>query len=87
MAIWEWNATEHGVRRADSYIAFLELELWKVAENPAIGLSIEEYPGLPRHLAKRRSRGHGHIIFYRMTDAAIEVIHLFHSAQDWNTKL
>ncbi|MEQ1934287.1 MAG: type II toxin-antitoxin system RelE/ParE family toxin [Fimbriimonadaceae bacterium] len=83
IAIWHWNATTYGERRADKYISFLESEIQRIASQPTIGTLVPEVPGLRRHLAKRRARGHGHIIFYRIVDEQLQVIHIFHTAQDW----
>ena len=87
IAIWEWNAVEHGIRRADSYIAFLERKIVELSEKPALGQPVTEYPGVLRRLAKRRSRSHGHIIFYRVAGARLEVLHIYHTAQDWQSKI
>jgi plasmid stabilization system protein ParE len=35
----------------------------------------------------RRKRGHGHIAVYRVDEDAVRVLHIFHTAQDWQTKL
>ncbi len=87
IAVWQWNAVEYGERRADSYIAFLESEIEKLARSPGLGVAVEEFPGLWRRLAKRRSRGHGHIVFYRVVESRLEIIHIYHTAQDWQSKL
>jgi len=87
IAIWQWNATKYGERRADSYMGFLESEIVRLAGSPHLGLVVPEFPGLRRRLVKRRSRGHGHIVFYRVEGPRLEVIHIFHTAQDWQSKL
>ncbi len=87
VAIWQYNATEFGERRADSYIGFLESEIERLAHSPSLGPIVPEFPGLRRRLAKRRSWGHGHIIFYRVKESRLEIIHIYHTAQDWQSKL
>jgi len=59
----------------------------RLAGSPHLGLVVPEFPGLRRRLVKRRSRGHGHIVFYRVEGFRLEVIHIFHTAQDWQSKL
>jgi plasmid stabilization system protein ParE len=85
LAVWLWNASEYGERRADGYIAYLEANLGKLAASPSLGVPIPEYPGLRRSLVKRRSRGH--IVFYRVTENRLEILHIYHIAQDWQHKL
>lgn len=85
IAIWHWNATTWGVRRADSYMAFLEAEIMRLASNLELGIAVEEFPGLRRRVIKKRSRGHGHLVFYRATDSHLEVVHIYHTAQDWQS--
>ena len=87
VAIWQWNAETYGERRADAYMSFLEAEIVRLATSPGLGPNVPEFPGLRRRLVKRRSRSHGHIVFYRAVDRRLEVIHIFHTAQDWQSKL
>ena len=87
IAIWQWNAEVYGEVRADSYLAFLESEIERLSRSPNLGATIADYPGLRRRLMKRRSRGHGHIVFYRVKESRLEVIHIYHTAQDWQTKI
>jgi plasmid stabilization system protein ParE len=87
IAIWQWNASEYGERRAGSYMGFLEAEIARLARSPSLGLAVPEFPRLRRRLVKRRSRGHGHIVFYRVQGSHLVVVHIFHTAQDWQSKL
>jgi plasmid stabilization system protein ParE len=87
IAIWQWNETEYGESRADSYMAFLEKEIVRLSHSPRLGVDVPEYRGLRRRLVKRRSRGHGHIVFYRVQESHLVVVHIFHTAQDWQSKL
>lgn len=87
LAIWHWNALQYGETRADAYIRFLEAEIDKLAQSPKIGIEVPEFPGVRGRLSKRRSRGHGHIVFYRVAETRLEIIHIAHTAQDWTTTL
>ena len=87
IAIWHWNATTRGVRRADSYMAFLEAEIMRLASNPELGIGVEEFPGLRRRVVKKRTRGYGHVVLYRVTGSHLEVVHVYHTAQDWQSGL
>lgn len=87
LGIWHWNALEYGEKRADSYVEFLLEAVQKLAASPQIGPEVSDYPGLRRYLVKRRSRGHGHLVFYRVAGSRLEVIHIYHTAQDWQGRL
>lgn len=87
VGIWHWNAAEYGESRADRYVEFLLNTIERLGAEPLMGAEVSEYPGLRRFLAKRRAKGHGHIVFYRIVEERLEVIHLFHTAQDWRNRL
>ena len=36
---------------------------------------------------RRKPKRHGHIVVYRFDDTRIDVLHVFHTAQDWQTIL
>lgn len=57
----------------------------QLARNPELGVAVEEFSGLRRRVIKKRSRGHGHIVFYRVTGTQLEVVHVYHTAQDWQS--
>jgi plasmid stabilization system protein ParE len=83
-AIWAWNAHRYGVSRANTYLQFVLSEIEKLAETPTLGRDVAEYEGLLRFLIKKRSRGHGHIVFFRVIEDRLEVAHVYHTAQDWS---
>lgn len=83
IGIWHWNASKNGEARADAYVDFLLASLDRLAMNPSLGKAVPEYEGLRRYLVKKRSRSHGHIVFYRHDADKLEVIHFYHTAQDW----
>lgn len=83
IGIWEWNATQYGVARADAYVAFLDDQISLISKSPDVGLEVSEFPGVRRYLAKKQSRGHGHIIFYETSEHELRIITILHTAQDW----
>lgn len=87
LAIWDWNAVKYGVRRADRYLAFIEAEITQLAGSPETGPFVEGFPRLRKHLAKRKTRGHGHIIFYETRGDQLVIITILHSAQDWSSRI
>ena len=87
VSIWQWSAEHHGERTATSYAKFLLDEVERIATSPLIGVRVSGVTGVFRFLAKRRSRGYGHIVFYAVRGEALYVLALFHSAQDWQSKI
>lgn len=85
--IWHWSAEEYGEKRADSYVQFLLEQVRPLSDSPQLGSSVEEFPGLRRIVARRKASGHGHIIVYREKGGNLEVIHIYHTAQDWRNRL
>jgi plasmid stabilization system protein ParE len=51
------------------------------------GKVLELRPDLRYFVIRRRSTGHGHVVVYRFDAQQVEVLHVFHTAQDWQTKL
>ena len=78
--IWLWNADRYGEHHADQYIAFLVNRAAQVRESTSRPL---ERSGLRYAVIKRRSSGHGHIVVFRTDWKQLEVLHFFHTAQDW----
>jgi plasmid stabilization system protein ParE len=87
-AIWDYNAEYYGsARRADDYVGFLQTEIRILAVEPRKGKSIEINPRFRYLLMKWSLDGHGHIAVYRVTKSAIRISRIFHTAQDWETKM
>ena len=34
-----------------------------------------------------KAKGHGHVVVYRFDETRIDVLHVFHTAQNWQTIL
>lgn len=85
--IWDWNAKTHGLDHAASYVEFLEQQINTLGSNSQKGHVVSNRPDLRYLLIRRRNRGHGHLAVYSVGDDAINVLHIFHTAQDWHNKL
>lgn len=74
---------------ADRYIASLRAKIASLAIDYDEGKSIEGRPDLRYLLMKRRNSGDGHLAVYSVYDAlaTIEILHVFHTKQDWENKL
>jgi len=59
-----------------------------MARKPA-RLNLVVTPQAPRFRYRliRKGRGHGYVAIYKIVDSTVEVIHYYHTAQDWQGKL
>jgi len=85
--IWRWNASRYTVVHADKYLSYLKDNIDALATNHAKGRPVPARPELRYLMIRRKSRGHGHVVVYSADASAVNVVHVFHSAQDWPTKL
>lgn len=86
-AIWRWNADEYGVSHADRYIDFLTDAIYSLATTHSLGRMVDGRPDLRYIVIKRRSRGHGHVAVYTVDEEHVNLLHVFHTAQDWPSGL
>jgi len=85
--IWDWNERTHSREHAVGYIEFLTKNIDGLKRRYAQGNPVGARPDLRYILIRRKARGHGHVAVYRFNDATVDVLHVFHTAQDWQTKL
>ena len=79
--IWLWSANQFGLAQGDSYLTFL----WQNIER--LGSEYQKGRPVGRHrymLVKRRSKGYGHIVIYLVSASSVEILEIFHTAQDWH---
>jgi plasmid stabilization system protein ParE len=81
--IWRWNAERYSLPHADEYLQFLRGKIADLARNHAKGRALGSRPDLHYIVAKRRARGHGHVAVYTFNDEEVLILHVFHTAQDW----
>ena len=86
--IWDWNAQHYGIEHADNYKSYLTESCRALLADPELGKPVgDPFPKLRRLLIRRRSSGHGHIAIYRISAQQIDILYVFHSAQDWQSKI
>jgi len=85
--IWEWNARHHGIEHADKYIAFLVAQANRLSTDYFLGRVVPVRPRLNYVIIRRTRRGHGHLAVYELIDDVIQVLHFYHTAQDWQARL
>ena len=82
-AIWRGNVGRYSVAHADDYLAFLPTEIAPLVTAHPRALTV---PGSPSHsyaLMRRTARGHGHVAVFQMDRTVINVLRVYHKAQDW----
>jgi plasmid stabilization system protein ParE len=85
--IWRWNAACYSPDHADRYVDSLKRVIVGLARTYSLGKSIGIRPDLRYVLIRRKPKGHGHLVIYRFDEKTVDVLHIFHTAQDWQTKL
>jgi plasmid stabilization system protein ParE len=51
------------------------------------GKVVPGYPDIRFVVLQRRQKAHGHVVVYRISEDTVRVLHVFHTAQDWQSKL
>jgi plasmid stabilization system protein ParE len=83
--VWQFNAKRNGLTRADHYDDFLRKGIDELAIKYSDGKKVDGHPNLRFATLKVRSRGDGHVVVYMIAET-VEVLHLFHTKQDWQSQ-
>lgn len=86
-AIWDWTEKTYSRSHAASYIDFLVRHVESLGRRYAQGHAVDVRPDLRYVLIRRKAKGHGHVAVYRFNDTEVHILHVFHTAQDWQAKL
>jgi plasmid stabilization system protein ParE len=87
VAVWDWNAETYGPDHADKYVDLLQSSIDALSATYSKGRPVPSRPQLRYIRIGKRTRGHGHLAVYHVLEDAVSVLHVFHTAQDWLTKL
>lgn len=85
--IWTWNAKTYSGEHATDYIHFLQGRIATLATEHAAGKIVDADPTFRYVTMKRSSRGDGHVAVYRMKGKTVRILRIFHTKQDWQSKL
>jgi plasmid stabilization system protein ParE len=85
--IWIWNADTHSVASADRYEEFLKKTASSLRSSPKRVQTVLDRIDLQYVTAQQKPRRHGHVIISKTTSSSIEIVRIFHTAQDWVNKL
>ena len=85
--IWQWNADYYSVSHADHYLRYLQDSILELASTYAKGKVVVVRPDLRYVIIRRRNKGHGHVVVYKIDENAVRILHVFHTAQDGQNML
>jgi plasmid stabilization system protein ParE len=85
--VWDWNEKTYGRDHAARYVDFLRRHIDALGESYVRGRVVESRPKLRYIRISRRSRGHGHIAVYRVDADKVNILHIFHTAQNWQAQV
>lgn len=80
--IWVYNAKRYGFDHAEEYVSFLRSRILALATEHGQGRPVSNRPELRQVTMRQGRRGYGHIAIYRVTATTVNVLHVFHTAQD-----
>lgn len=86
-SIWQWNATHYSATHADQYLSYLRQGIEALCKNYAKGRQVPSRSDLMYLQIRKRSSGPGHVVVYYFDEKLVYVLNVFHTAQDWSTKL
>ena len=75
--IWFYPVASWGEKRAEVYIAQLETQLEKLADNPTLGRDRSEINKNYRSMSSEK-----HVIFYIINGGYVDIIGVLHSSMD-----
>jgi toxin ParE1/3/4 len=80
--IWEYTAANWSIDQAEIYVRHIQLAIEAIADNPRLGRPCDEIrPGYRKHPAG------SHVVFYRLTDAGVDVVRVLHGRMDFSERL
>ncbi len=84
--VWAWNEAHYGREHAAKYVAFLDRHIEQLAANPQLGRIVPARPDLHYLPITLTQPGDGHVVVYSADEQLINILHIFHTAQDRETK-
>lgn len=76
--IWDYTMERWGLEQAETYIRQLWKHIQAVADSPSLGRDCEDLrPGY------RQYPSGSHLLFYRLTDAGVDIVRILHERMDY----
>ncbi|RYZ72199.1 MAG: type II toxin-antitoxin system RelE/ParE family toxin [Proteobacteria bacterium] len=82
--IWNDNAERYSVDHADDYIEFLQAGIDALATEHGDGKPLEDFDEFKFVTRKKKPKGHGHYLIFRVDEAAqiVRVLRVYHTSMD-----
>jgi toxin ParE1/3/4 len=80
--IWDYTEANWGTAQAESYTRQLWQAIQTVAANPATGRACPEI-----RAGYRKYAAGSHVVFYRTSDAGIDIVRILHQRMDYGQHL
>ena len=75
--IWDYTVQQWGVRQAEIYVRLIKTAVDAISADPKVGRSCDDVrPGYRRYAVG------SHVLFYRVTTAAVVVVRILHRRMD-----
>lgn len=85
--IWHWNEKTYGRAHAARYIESLQRQIDALGSDHRRGRAIVSRSDLRYIELRHRSRSHRHIAVFSVSASAVNIVRVFHTAQDWQSIL
>ena len=72
-----------GSNQANKYDDFLQMIMQELADNPQIAPSVPSEENTRSYVVRWKNARDGHRIFFEATDEGILVLHILHTAMNW----
>lgn len=82
-----WNQKRYWSEHAARYVDYLQSQIEEHCHDDQKSHVVASHPGLLYVMIRRKKSGHGHIAIFQRDDQRINVLHVFHSAQNWQHHL
>ena len=76
-AIWTYTADRWSIDQAEAYLRSLAQTMKMLADNPALGKTIDDV-----RVGYLKFPAGSHVIYYRLSEAGIDVIRILHKSMD-----
>lgn len=85
--IADWKEKTYTSEHAERYVTFIQPRISSLARGWAKGKIVGVRPDLRYIQIQRRAKGHGHVAVYSVDETIVNVLHIFHTAQNWRSDL
>ncbi len=85
--IWCWTYSTFSERQADRYENQIRSFIRSISQSSRSGTVFDSKRAIYYRCMKQKSNRYGHVIVYQIREESFQVLHIFHSAQNWQDEL